>query len=46
MEGWDVQRDTATDTCLTGTEVAEAIQWWEHLNHNFDQLLESECELG
>lgn len=31
--------------CLPGIETSRAINWEEHLNGNYDKLLEAECAL-
>ena len=33
------------EICLPGAEAAGALYWWEHLDFNFDKLLEAEYEL-
>lgn len=32
-------------TCSWKPLEPEAINWWEHLNNNFDEMLDAECEL-
>lgn len=32
-----------TKICLPGAEVAGVINWYKHINGNFDEFLESEC---